>query len=97
MSDQNPVGDQRDEATTQIDEMRAAVADEVAALLSRLPDNAGLLEITMAEGTDPAGLAHYLADLPDTDDLATLAAAINDPEALARLLAARDSEEEQSE
>jgi hypothetical protein len=70
--------------------MRAAVADEVAALLARLPDDAGLLELTMAEGIDPAGLERILASLPDTDDLTTLAATLNDPEALARLLASRD-------
>ncbi len=91
-----PGHDQRetdaDEGATQLDQMRAAVADEVADLLARLPDNAGLLELTMAEGIDPAGLEQILASLPDTDDLATLAASLNDPEALARLLAARDAQ-----
>jgi hypothetical protein len=79
-----------DDGASQLDQMRAAVADEVAALLARLPDDAGLLELTMAEGIDPAGLEQILASLPDTDDLTTLAATLNDPEALARLLASRD-------
>jgi hypothetical protein len=79
-----------DDGASQLDQMRAAVADEVAALLARLPDDAGLLELTMAEGIDPAGLERILASLPDTDDLTTLAATLNDPEALARLLASRD-------
>ena len=79
-----------DDGASQLDQMRAAVADEVAALLARLPDDAGLLELTMAEGIDPAGLEQILASLPDTDDLSTLAATLNDPEALARLLASRD-------
>lgn len=94
MPRQKPADDQADEGAAQLDQMRAAVADEVADLLSRLPADAGLLEITMAEGTDPAGLARYLANLPDTDDLTTLASTLNDPEALARLLAARDTETE---
>jgi hypothetical protein len=71
--------------------MRATVADEVANLLARLPDDAGLLELTMAEGLDPAGLEQILASLPDTEELATLAASLNDPEALANLLATRDA------
>ena len=80
-----------DDGATQLDKMRAAVADEVANLLARLPDDAGLLELTMAEGLDPAGLEHLLASLPDTDELASLAASLNDPEALANLLATRDA------
>jgi len=92
---QNPAGDQSEtdaaEGAAQLDQMRAAVADEVANLLSRLPDDAGLLELTMAEGIDPAGLEQILASLPDTDDLAALAASLNDPEALALLLATLDA------
>lgn len=76
-----------EEGSVQLDQMRAAVADDVANLLSRLPGDAGILELTMAEGIDPAGLEQLLASLPDTDDLAALAASLNDPEALARLLA----------
>lgn len=94
--DQHPAGDQSEtdaqEGSVQLDQMRAAVADEVANLLSRLPDNAGLLELTMAEGIDPAGLEQLLASLPDTEELAALAASLNDPEALARLLATNTSE-----
>jgi len=91
-------GDDRSQSRTnpqdgagQLEQMRAAVADEVANLLTRLPDDAGLLELTMAEGVDLAELEQILASLPDTDDLATLAASLNDPEALARLLASRDA------
>jgi hypothetical protein len=80
-----------DEGAAQLDQMRAAVADEVANLLARLPDDAGLLELTMAEGIDPAGLEQILASLPDTEELAALAASLNDPDALARLLATRDA------
>ena len=87
-----PSAPDSDEGAAQLDQMRAAVADEVADLLSRLPDDAGLLELTMAEGIDPAGLEQILASLPDTDDLETLAASLNDPEALARLLATRDTD-----
>lgn len=87
----NPADDEREPDTGQLDQMRAAVADEVARLLSRLPKDAGVLEITMAEGSDPTALARYLANLPDTDELTTLTAALNDPDALTRLLAARDT------
>lgn len=94
--DQNPADDHSEadagESAAQLDQMRAAVADEVANLLRRLPDDAGLLELTIAEGIDPAGLEQLLASLPDTDDLATLAASLNDPEALARLLAIQDTD-----
>ncbi len=86
-----PSAPEGDEGATQLDQMRAAVADEVADLLARLPDDASLLELTMAEGLDPAGLEQLLASLPDTDDLAALAASLNDPEALANLLAIRDA------
>lgn len=79
-----------DEGATQLDQIRAAVADEVANLIKRLPDDAGLLELTMAEGIDPAGLERLLASLPGTEDLSSLAASLNDPDALARLLANRD-------
>ena len=80
-----------DEGAAQLDQMRAAVADEVLNLLSRLPDDAGLLELTMAEGIDPAGLEQILASLPNTEDLEALSASLNDPEALARLLASNDA------
>jgi hypothetical protein len=90
MPTNDPNAPDGDDGATQLDQMRAAVADEVAALLARLPEDAGLLELTMAEGIDPAGLEQILASLPDTDDLTTLAATLNDPEALARLLASRD-------
>jgi hypothetical protein len=91
MQDPNPASDASDEGAAQLDQMRAAVADEVANLLARLPDDAGLLELTMAEGIDPAGLEQILASLPDTEELAALGASLNDPEALARLLATRDA------
>jgi hypothetical protein len=94
MRKQQAPGDPGDDGADQLAQMRAAVADEVAALLARLPDDAGLLELTMAEGIDPAGLEQLLASLPDTDDLSALAASLNDPEALARLLAVRDTKEE---
>lgn len=81
-----------DETGSQLAQMRAAVADEVANLLSRLPEGASLLELTMSEGIDPAGLEQLLASLPDTDDLASLAASLHDPEALARLLASGDAD-----
>jgi hypothetical protein len=67
MSDQNPAGDQRDEATTQIDEMRAAVADEVAALLSRLPDTDDLATLAAAIN-DPEALARLLAARDSKED-----------------------------
>ena len=86
-----------DEGAAQLAQMRAAVADEVANLLSRLPDDAGLLELTMAEGIDPAGLEQLLASLPDTDDLARLAATLNDPDALARLLARGEVDDDTSD
>lgn len=85
-----PAADQPDEGATQLEQIRAAVADEVANLLKRLPDDAGLMELTMAEGIDPAGLERLLASLPGTDDLSSLAASLNDPDALARLLANHD-------
>ena len=91
MPDNQPSAPDSDEGAAQLDQMRAAVADEVANLLSRLPDDAGLLELTMAEGIDPAGLEQILASLPDTEELAALAASLNDPEALANLLATRDA------
>jgi hypothetical protein len=86
-----------DEGAAQLAQMRAAVADEVAKLLSRLPDDAGLLELTMAEGIDPAGLEQLLASLPDTDELATLAASLNDPDALASLLSGGDTDSDTSQ
>ena len=86
-----PSAPDADEGAAHLDQMRAAVADEVANLLARLPDDAGLLELTMAEGIDPAGLEQILASLPDTEELAALGASLNDPEALARLLATRDA------
>jgi hypothetical protein len=72
-------------------EVIAGVEDEVADLITRLPDDVGLIELVMAEGSDPCGLTRMLESLPDSSEVEQLTAALNNPAKLEQLLAARDN------
>lgn len=65
---------------------------ELEGLIDRLPDGVDIIERSIAEGSDPDGLALLLGSLPDAAEVDRLSAALDDLVALDALLALRDRE-----
>ena len=81
----------QEDATRRIEQLRADLAELVAQLIERLPDDAGIIERVVAEGGGTDDLRKLLNSLPDTDDLTNLAALLNNPDELRHLLAEREA------